>query len=239
MKNSSLALIRKCDALSSSKFLFSSRYITDLLRLIALDKEIFAISHDCMKGFDCKAEYNAAVIETGSRETIRLPSNNRRIVALVLYILYGFDNDNTTILPFLERFYPAANPNASFETMSKSLIEPFKDALVDIIENGADISADYGEPDEQIVTVPDGAVHSIDNLVRNIHAKLASATDLEPAVKNDFAAIADGLYFAMTTKDVKLIKIVYLGFKYSLYFYRPLAREVKDVEASLKLFLII
>lgn len=241
MKSSTALLINKCNTLASSKFLLCKRYINDLLRLVAFDKEIFAIAQDCIKSFNYETEFDSSIVIINNREALQLPKNNKRIIALTLNILHGFDKDSSTICPFLERFYASSSPNASFELFVKDVIIPFREAMVSLLEDG------YEEEVEELVdetanvvkTVPDGALHSIDNIVRNIHAKLANIADIDPQLRADYDAIADGFYYTMTTRDVRLIRPAFLGFKYSLGDYKPIAREVKDAEAALKLFLII
>ena len=136
MKSSTALWINKCNALASSKFLFCKRFINDLLRLVAFDKEIFAVAQDAIKSFNYETEFDSSIVIINNREALQLPRNNKRIVALVLNILRDFDKNSSTICPFLERFFPSASPNASFEIFAKDVIVPFRDAMVSLLEDG-------------------------------------------------------------------------------------------------------
>ena len=241
MKSSTALLINKCNSLASSKFLLCKRYINDLLRLVAFDKEIFAIAQDCIKSYNYSEEFDSSVVIINNRETLQLPKNRKRIVALVLNILRDFDKDSSTICPFLERFYASSSPNASFELFVNDLIIPFREAIISLLEDDVEEFAEepVDETANVVETVPEGALHSIDNIVRNIHTRLANIADIDPQLRADYDAIADGFYYTMTTRDVRLIRPMFLGFKYSLSDYKPISRDVKDAEAALKLFLII
>ena len=87
--------------------------------------------------------------------------------------------------------------------------------------------------------VSDGAISQVEHILRNINATIQEDQHLSIELKTDYLVLTDGLYHAMESRDLRTIKIIFIGFKHALANYKPCAKKAKDVEACLKLYMLI
>ena len=228
-----------CSQVVNAKFILSQQAISQLLKYVVTDETIYSTVDLCMKNFDYYQEFKSSVVETADSATFKLPYGNRKIVAMVLCLLYEFDNGKRNMSDFMFKYYPAVSANESYYLMVKALIVPFEKALCDLLSGKNDTTTLSVTEDVETTTVSDGAISQVEHILRNINATIQEDVNLALDLKTEYLILIDGLYQAMEMRDPRLIKVIFIGFKHALAGYRPCLKKVKDVEACLKLYMLI
>lgn len=228
-----------CQQVINSKFILSQQVISQLLKYVVTDEVIYSTVDLCMKNFDYYQEFSSSVIETGDTATFKLPYGNRKIVAMVLCLLYEFDNGKRNMSDFMFRYYPSLSANDSYSLMTKALILPFEKSLCEMVASKNDSIALSIDDTADRPLVSDGAISQVEHILRNINATIQEDQHLSIELKTDYLVLTDGLYHAMESRDLRTIKIIFIGFKHALANYKPCAKKAKDVEACLKLYMLI
>ena len=230
-----------CDQYASSKLILSNQALTQLLRLIASENELFSVLEKCAKGFNFKEEFQNAQINTGSGYVFRLPSNKKALVALVASLLYSFDNGSISILDFLEKFYPHADGvKDSFPLMTKAIIIPFRDAVIGIIRGEEEESEEeIVEEVESVEKVPDGAVANGSTILRSLSKLVLEDGSLERDIKAKLLDVIDGALHSLEIRDVKLIRSFYTALTIIFEGERKAQAKLNDLYSCYKIYLVL
>lgn len=231
-----------CNRYISSKLILSTQPLQDLLKLLASEKELFAIIENAAKDFDFKEEYENAKIETSTGSVLRLPRSGKALIAFVTTLLYSFDSGSISVLDFLEKFYPSEEGvKGSFPIMCQAVIVPYRDIMV---------SALHGEQEEEEVleaeeivekepSIPDGAVAQGGRALRALAKSILEDGSLTSQEKNDLLTVTDSALYALEIRDRKMVKAFNVALKHLLADVKGAPARLKDFESALKLYLII
>ena len=234
-------LAKAVDELVSTKFILSVTAVSNLLRLIATEDRLFSTFSEALNGFDYDVEMQKACIETERGKSFHLPYGKLRIVALVTRLLYSFDSGEKNFVDFLETYYSGESANTQFEQFGKTVLIPYKEAFVAIL-NGEYAGGEDdipSEPEKKENPLPTGAVVQIEYIIREINAKIMDDNVFEKAEKESLLLLTDGINRALECRDQRLLKGLLVGMKYALGENGKFARRVKDIEACLKLYLVM
>lgn len=233
-----------CDKYAGSKLILSGPALTELLRLIANEPKIYTVLESAAKGFNFRKEFESAQIRTSAGYTLRLPQNKFALIALVASILYSIDNGSISILDFLEKFFP--NPDGvkeAFPLMGKSLIEPFRDAVISVMRGEAvkeeETNALNALNDEPSVKIPDGVVVQGGMILRSMNKLIMEDGSIESYIKNEYLEIIDGAIHSLEVKDVKLVRAFYVAMRHVFANMRVMQARLRELEACYKLYLIM
>lgn len=230
-----------CDSYANSKLILSNQALTQLLRLIASENELFSVLEKCAKDFNFKEEFQNAQINTGTGYIFRLPGSKKALVALVASLLYSFDNGSISVLDFLEKFYPHADGvKDSFPLMTKAIILPFRDAVLGIMRGEQEEEIEVtAEEVEKVERVPDGAVVHGSTILRSLSKLVLEDGSIDREMKGKYLEILDGALHALEIKDAKLIKSHFTALTLILGAHRNAFTKLRDLESCYKLYLVL
>lgn len=234
-------LERSIDELISTKFILSVQAVSNLLRLIATEDRLFSAFSESLTGFDYEVEMQKACIETERGVSFHLPYGKMRIVALVTRLLYSFDAGEVNFVDFLEKHFEGESANSQYERFCRDVLVPYKEAFVAVLSGEYAIGSDDlpVEPEKKDNPVPTGAVVQIEYIIREINAKIMDDNVLEKGEKENLLLLTDGINRALECRDQRLLKGLIVGLKYALSENGKFARRIKDIEACLKLYLVM
>lgn len=230
-----------CNKYASSKLILSTQPLQDLLKLLASEKDIFAMIESSAKDFDFNEEFSNAQIQTSTGTVLRLPKSPKALVAFVTTLLYSFDNGSINVLDFLEKFYPTEEGvKGSFPIMCKAIIIPFRDTMISMLRGEAEeIEEEIEEVQEKASAVPDGAVAQGGRALRALAKTILEDRALTSQEKNDLLTVTDGALHALEIRDAKLVKSFLIALGYLVEDVKGASARLKDFESSLKLYLVI
>ena len=229
------------DKLVSTKFILSVQAVSNLLRLIATEDRLFSAFSESLTGFDYDVEMQKACIETERGQSFHLPYGKMRVVALVTRLLYSFDAGEKNFVEFLETYFDGESANSQYERFCREVMIPYKEAFVAVLTGEYAVGADDlpTEPEKKDNPVPNGAVVQVEYIIREINAKIMDDNVLERTEKEDLLLLTDGINRALECRDQRLLKGLIVGLRYALGDNGKFARRIKDIEACLKLYLVM
>ena len=230
-----------CNKYASSKLILSTQPLQDLLKLLAGEREVFAVIESSAKDFDFNEEYSNAQIETSTGSVLRLPKSPKALVAFVTTLLYSFDNGSINMLDFLEKFYPTEEGvKGSFPLMCRAIIIPFRDTMISMLRGEVEEQEEVTEEvQEKVSAVPDGAVAQGGRALRALAKTVLEDRSLTAQEKNDLLTIIDGALHALEIRDAKLVKSFLVALNYLVEEVKGASARLKDFESALKLYLVI
>lgn len=229
------------DDLINTKFILSVTSVSNLLRLIASEDRLFSAFSESLTGFDYDLEFEKACIETERGKSFHLPYGKMRIVALVTRLLYSFDSGDKNFVDFLQTYYVGESTNGQYEKFCKDVLVPYKEAFVAVLNGDCALTDDEVPiaPEKKENPIPAGAVVQIEYIIREINAKIMDDNVLEKGEKESLLLLTDGLNRALECRDQRLLKGLIVGLKYALGTNSKFGKRIKDIEACLKLYLVM
>ena len=234
-------LEKAVDELIATKFILSVTAVSNLLRLIATEDRLFSTFSESLNGFDYEVELQKACIETERGKSFHLPYGKLRTIALVTRLLYSFDSGEKNFVEFLETYFMGESVGSQYERFGKTVLVPYKEAFLAVLngECSANVDDIPAEPEKKENPLPTGAVVQIEYIIREINAKIMDDNVFEKAEKESLLLLTDGINRALECRDQRLLKGLLVGMKYALGENGKFARRVKDIEACLKLYLVM
>ena len=177
-------VLAACDELINAKVILAETKVSVLLQKIAESKKAYSLLDDVLKGFDFNYEFTLAKRRNAvGAYTLVLPSDDRRLAALVFCLLLEFDTTSCDLQSFLDVYYYGDTPANEFAMFVRDMIVPFKQAISSLYYDGGVLS---GGGDERL---PEGEAASAPRL------PVGNATDIN-SLFTDLTAMSDKLHEA-------------------------------------------
>lgn len=149
-----------CNEMINGRFILSDVKISKILNCIANSNVLYDLFAKCMVDFNYKTEFrNAKVTNKINGGYFVLPTDEKRIVALVFCFLIDVDNNRINLQNFInENFFSPDGYNISYSNFSLNVLVPFKNSVSNLLcvnENGEDINS-YGYEDSSEQIAMDG-----------------------------------------------------------------------------------
>lgn len=215
-------VLAACDELINAKVILAETKVSVLLQKIAESKKAYELFDEVLKGFDFNYEFTLAKRRNAvGAYTLVLPSDVRRLAALVFCLLLEFDTTSCDLQSFLDVYFYGDTPANEFATFVRDMIVPFKEAISALYYDGGAISSGGGEerlPEGETASAPRlpvGNATDIDSLFADLTAmsdKLSEA-ELEKADFDDAVVSLTGLSRALSAADRDGIRLAYTAFK--------------------------
>ena len=170
-----------CRELVNTKYILADKKISALLKIIAKNKNLYALIANCALGFDFKAEFAAA--KTQGAKGLMLPQERKKLIAFVFCLLLSFDTNQTDLKKFLNTFYfSPLGPSTEFETFSHQAIIPFSTAVnkAYYAEAEAPVYVQSSPPQQPMYSTP-----PINTQGKILSKPYEDETVAEPAVSQD------------------------------------------------------
>ena len=229
------ALVCALEDVRNSNLIFVDKKLRNVLKCLAYYEEFRTVLAYCNKNFDYEAEKRRALTKLGDSNILRLPKNQKTLVALVANMLVEFDAGVMDILSFSTAFYPSETKQESFDTLCVKLLEPFKLAIVNYVVEG--IHEEAPEISHQVEFAPSGLMGQVEYLLVGMAKEVQLAT-LDETERKDLSVMLEGFSVALDARDSLMIKAIWLGLKRSLSADNLCSKEIEKVDETLRLYLV-
>lgn len=238
MKNSNEELIKSFKLLylelERSNFIMSNDIITKILKFVTTNEPLFFAVKHANQNFDFNSIFN----ESMASGRIRMPDDDYKIIVLVTKILFDIDRGNIEYLNFLKNTFPRVNISDSFNDFCLGIVLPYVQAFERLLSQ-KDRVVDSGNSNVQYKNVPRELVDLLNSNIISISDQLVGDKTLSDETRREIYVILEGLYFAIESNNVMLIKSLWLGLKYALIANRAYTSQVKALENELRNYSII
>ena len=229
------ALVWALTDMQNTNIIYAEGKLVKVLQCLAYYPEFKTVLAYCNKGFDYEAEKSKALVFTGERNIFRLPQRPEKIVALVARLLLDFDSKSIDFMKFVIDYFPDNSKQGSYLTFFERVVTPFKHALVDFVVSGTG-----NEPtpvEREVDFAPDGLSQQTEYLIVNMY-NAARESGLASDESENFCVMIEGFAAALDSRDMLMIKAIWIGLRGALNRAKLCAKEVAAVDELLRLYLV-
>ena len=219
-------LVNRCNKLKKSKFILSGAQIAGILKYIAGSPDLIGYVSKCNVGTDYRRELRDAL----AGEVFRMPSGSKAAVALVTGLLYDFDRNVISLHQFLRTYFKADDIDRSFMLFCNKVITPYVLAFKGVLEGG-EMDDDNRDPD---YAAPDSVKEAIVPYITTLTETVVSDASLTDEERDDYVTMLEGVYLALESSGVKLVKVVWMGLKAVMGDYRSGASYLRSIEKIMR-----
>lgn len=229
------ALVCALDDMKNSNLIYVEKCLPRVLKCLAYYEEFKQALLYCNQGFDYPTEMNKACMLINGEYVFRLPSANKNIVALVSNLLIGFDREPTSVITFIDMFYPAASKQESFDFFIKGVIEPFKLSLVDLVVNGIDEEPKIVERTVEFASP--GIQQQTEYLVTQM-CNTIKVANIDDDLRSELLTMLEGFAIALDSRDSLIIRAIWYGLRGALVLVKLCKTEIPQINETLRMYLI-
>ena len=229
------ALVAALDDLESAGLIMAEKKIKSVLKCLAYYGEFRTVLAYCNEGFDYAAEKRKALGKAGEYRVLRLPTAPKTLVPLVAGLLVEFDDGREDFITFCADHYPALSRGESMAACCADMLEKFKLAIVSLVVEGVKEEAPLVE--RTVEFAPDGLQKQTESLlIALVHA--VDESSLPDDERKDILLMLEGYSAALDSRDVLMIKAMWLGVKRALVAHKLCPKDVDAMEELLRLYLV-
>jgi len=229
------ALVWALTDMQNTNIIYAEGKLIKVLQCLAYYNEFKNVLAFCNKGFDYDAEKRKALTVSGDRYVLRLPQHPQKLVAFVAKLLLEFDQGTMNMMKFVIDYFPDNSKQGSYLTFFERVITPFKHAIVDFVINGV---ADEPAPIEREVDfAPNGLSQQTEYLIVNMYNTVREC-GLDNNAREDFCVMIEGFAAALDSRDLLMIKAIWLGLRGALERAKLCSKEVAEIDEVLRLYLV-
>lgn len=234
-----------------SKFILADIKLNELLKLIALEPELYRLTEYCLKDFSFDLEFMRAEVPNHSGETkflFRLPAEVEKVVALVFCLLCEFDNRQKDLQAFLiDNYVTEGNYQVGYEAFIRQVVEPYVLAVKTVLEQGV-----YDLPPEEKKALPQrelfgveyvnfepNAMESLLDVLKDILELISNEPRLAAKDRFEMSYLTEALVHAVRSKDKNLIRALYIGASHTLMGFTNCVAKTAALEKLLRDYYII
>ena len=142
-----------CNEMIQGRFILSDIKISKILKAIANSQVLYDLFASVLSDFKFKEEFeNAKTNNKVNGGYFSIPENDERIIALVFCLLLEVDNQKMNLQNFVnDYFYSPEGYNISYSNFSLSVLVPFKNAVLNLLDCNED--GTYVEEEEEVEEV--------------------------------------------------------------------------------------
>lgn len=252
--NSSLNMFTsRCDELISAGYILADKKISNLLKCIVTNGEIVELMEECLTDFNYEVEFLKArsqcqITGNSNRFRLNLPAEKKKFVAFVLCMLSEFDSGTKDLHRFLLDYYFVDDGSmfSCYNEFCQSVIKPFK-RYVEVLIRDMDDDVDRSEASERAekyfsaepLELTSAMIEELMLVIQELTQKIASEASLNLTKKQEMMSITEGLSNAIITKDARLIKILWIGFKNTFKQVKAAQKVLNTLEEKLTSYWII
>ncbi len=228
------ALVCAIDDLKKSSMIYVDKRIGSVLKCLAYYKEFREVLTACSKGFDYSFEKGMAFSKLGDNYVVKLPSDGRRLVALICNLLVEFDAGSVGIFDFVGAYFPAPTQQESLDKFYASVLDPFKQTVVRYVWEG--VEEQPAAPIERDVKfASSGLKKRTEYLMYNISKALH---EFEGEGRADYIVMLEALAAAIDSRDSLMIRALWIAVRRALEAEDLCAKERAEFDGVLKLYMI-
>lgn len=211
------------------RLIMVDKHIASLLQCVANMSVLKQAISDSLRTASYATEYSRARVtltrpDGVQQSQLKLPQDKHRLFTFVVCLLLEVDSGKRDFIKFLEEYYPDSDSNVSYKHFVEAVLRPFRQAGQDILkaeskDTGIDIDTQtqaeacfVGENIYISSHVVDQLAALIDVLVSKLHGAVVG----DRATNQECQYMCMCMLNAILTKNPKLIKVVWIGFRNTL-----------------------
>lgn len=220
-------------AFYASRLIIVDKTISDFLKMIAQEVSFMEIIADAVRTANFAQEYQKAIVNDENGLSFKLPMNKRHVVALVVGLLFEFDKKNISVIEFVRKFYPFESSHDSYVAFTENVIRPFGECFKSLYLGEEETSPSLPIEEENDKPFNDKAKEECDYWLRLITGGIMGDSSFNKVERKDALSAVKGMSYVLELANPILIKIAWIGLKYTLGTRKSTFRELKEVESIL------
>ncbi|MCK9575182.1 MAG: hypothetical protein WCX32_03915 [Clostridia bacterium] len=228
-----------CDDMVNGKFILVDVKISKVLKCVAACPTLYKLMESCLRGVDLVSEFSKAIVGSPVRKMIKLPENNKKVIALILGLLIEIDKKNIDLHTFLHEYYHSIDGSSSeYANFSKSMILPFKLAVL----NELDLEEDFAPEKyiaQQVESKAEGVQTNLENenyidadkkfeTIKELANIIIKQASQEPKIKveklEELKIVLDAMIEGANYQSIKVISALWLA-------YTSIIKNVKSLQS--------
>ena len=241
------ALLASCDELINGRYIFAENIIEKILYEISQSEEVYSLISECMQNFNFDREFNRAKVKLPTKDGyFVMPENKAIVLPLVFCLMVDIRDKKINFHEFVKNYFTSEGID-EFENFAKTVIVPFKEAIMYCFDLGKEITnehikeerqeqlADDQQPDVQLIEVNSNAElesqqdEKIESFMQGIKIvcaqmkdELASDNKVKADLKNDVDYLLKIMIECAESKDLKNVVAYIVAMDY-------IARPIKSL----------
>lgn len=206
-----------CENLRNCKYIIAESKISELLKAIADNRQLYAMFGAALVGFDYKTTFTRCIND----KIFTLPTEPKTAIALVFRILMDMDSGKMLLRNFLEAYFYDDSINESYARFGLEVISPFESYCRMYISqsdvDSADMSQRYEDIGEKYRNdLKKDAISCVAGLIDHADGTITAIYD-----RQEYIACLKGLTRSIKADDDDAIISAFVGVKYAVaYFYK-------------------
>lgn len=232
------AFISQCEEFKNSRLVMVQQKIRMLLKCLAYYDELKNLVEQCSAGFNYDREYSKCIINLGTSMVFRLPSANKKKVALTVALLLDFDEPKRDFVRFIREFFPSYSHDESYQAFCEGVITPFEEAVVQLLKTPDEKTKKNinFETDSKTDEINIALSEQAASLVRSASDAVIAA-HLTEGTRDDIIFMLDNFLTVLKLRDAQIIRGYWLALRVTLRSYKLANKFIDNMEELLKSFL--
>lgn len=229
------AFIVQCEEFKNSRLVMVQQKTRMLLKCLAYYDELRALVEQCTSGFVYDREYSKCIINLGTSIVFRLPSSNKKKVALTVALLLDFDEPRRDFVRFIREFFPAATHDESYRAFCENVITPFEEAVTQLLK-APDEKAKKNtafETDAKAEEINIALSEQAASYLKSA-SEAVTAAHLTEGTRDDIIFMLDNFLTVLKLRDAQIIRGYWLGLRATLKNYKLVNKFIENMEELLK-----
>lgn len=210
----------------SSRLIIVERTIGKLLKTLASEPELMHVVTEAAGSTSYRSELNRAT-EGGS---FKMPATgNKCVVGLTVGLLLQFDKHEESVIDFVTRYFPAPTSHESYLKFLDAVIRPFHKSFTALMNGDNAISVSGNAPEARDESLPDNAKEELNNWLKSLMQQVFLWDGADEESERDSVDILKGMMYAAELDNPLLIKVAWIGLKYTLGYLKAGERELNSI----------
>lgn len=232
----------RCEDLAQSPFILADKKISNLLRTVAVQEDLYRLTERTLERFNYEVEFMKARRprpDRPERMTLVLPDSREKLAAFVFCLLCEFENGERDLQTFLDAFFEADSTVEAFSAFTAAVIRPYRLAVRQLYAEQkaeADPKAAERKPFFGVETVSSEpkALEQLSGCCQEIVAAVSAESTLSAEDKQDMLTLSEALFHAVLTRDKRLIKALFVGCRHTLKGFKNASALLARLEKGLR-----
>ena len=216
-----------CNEMIQGRFILSDIKISKILKAIANSEVLYNLFADVLSDFKFKEEFeNAKTSSKINGGYFLVPEQEEKIIALVFCILLEVDNQKMNLQNFVnDYFYSPEGYNISYSNFALSVLVPFKNAVLELLncnEDGTQLEDEVFEEDleEELVDEEPNTKEKIlfANLTMSLNELISviMRSKIGEEQKEELRIIIEAMFDAIELENLNIINALTIPLEYMI-----------------------
>lgn len=203
-----------CEDFISGKYILANIKVKALINAVHSSEKLTDLISNSLENFEFNIEFRNSVTSNG----LKLPVDDKSIIAYCFNILYNIDVGTITFLDFLNKYFVSSKMSGGeeFKLFANTIIEPFKKAVNNEYINTYEMTSS--------IDYQNNIYHKLMN-VAQININNIDEFRLKDIEREELQYLLNGIIDASEKNDKKLVYALMVGMEYFVK-YNKRAREV-------------